>query len=104
MYDDDAETFVKAVSNEDFDVIASLAISDVNDFLPVEIPESEDYETVGGYILSLTSSIPKEQEQIVTDDYVFLITGASSRKIEKVRISYRPKEQDNTNEDEEENS
>lgn len=103
-HDDDAETFVKAVSNEDFDVIASLAISDVNDFLPVEIPESEDYETVGGYILSLTSSIPKEQEQIVTDDYVFLITGASSRKIEKVRISYRPKEQDNTDEDEEENS
>ena len=85
---DDEEVLVTASSNQEFDVDASLAINDINDFIPEKIPDSDNYETLGGYIITILGRIPKESEKIKIDNYIFTITEASTRKIEKVHITY----------------
>ena len=45
-----------------------------------------DYETVAGYILDRTGSIPKPGDRIDTDDLLFTISDVDSRRIRKVRI------------------
>ena len=47
---------------------------------------SGDYETVAGYILDRTGSIPKPGDRIDTDDLLFTISDVDSRRIRKVRI------------------
>ncbi len=85
---DDEEVLVKTKSNQDFEVNSSLAINDINDFLPEPIPDNNNYETLGGYILTILGRIPKQDEKIKIDNYIFTIIEASDRKIEKVHITY----------------
>lgn len=45
-----------------------------------------DYETIAGYILDRTGSIPKPGDKIETEDLAITISDADSRRIRKVRI------------------
>ena len=57
----------------------------LSDQYGVPIPPG-DYETVAGYILDRTGSIPKPGVKIESDDLVITISDADSRRIRKVRI------------------
>ena len=57
----------------------------LSDQYGVPIPPG-DYETVAGYILDRTGSIPKPGVKIESDDLVIMISDADSRRIRKVRI------------------
>ena len=50
------------------------------------MPESEDYETVAGYLLFHTGAIPDAGERISIGDAEIEILNASNRKIESMRI------------------
>jgi CBS domain containing-hemolysin-like protein len=72
-----------------WEVSAALPIDDVNDFLIEELPDSENYETIGGYVLSAIGRIPIENEIITIGNSIFTILEASERKIEKIRIEQK---------------
>jgi CBS domain containing-hemolysin-like protein len=63
-----------------------VMIDDLNDLLGWDLPESEDYETVAGYVLYHTGSIPAEGERLEIGSIAIEILKASSRKIESMRI------------------
>lgn len=73
---------------------ASSPINDVNDFLPLPLPESDDYETVAGLILSKEGRIPELNEIIELDDYQCTITKRSKRSIEQVCLIYFDKNEE----------
>ena len=50
------------------------------------LPESEEYETLGGLILAHTEKIPQKDEQVERGDFVFTIREVSSTKIETVHL------------------
>lgn len=50
------------------------------------LPESEEYETLGGLILAHTEKIPQKDEQVEIGDFVFTIREVSSAKIETVHL------------------
>ncbi|MCB0401416.1 MAG: hemolysin, partial [Flavobacteriales bacterium] len=52
----------------------------------LKLPESEDYETLGGYIISLHESIPKKGEVILDENYEFVIDEVSDNKIELITV------------------
>ncbi|MPN35413.1 Hemolysin C [bioreactor metagenome] len=87
-----------------FELNASMSISDVNDFIAenlpvdVELPESEDYETIGGYILSETGKIPKVGETVTVGSYLFTIIDGNERRIEKIKIEQKINTKDDTKE------
>jgi len=52
----------------------------------VNIPKSEAYETLGGFIIEYTESIPKENELVDIEGFEIKILKMSSAKIEEVYL------------------
>lgn len=65
-----------------------VMIDDLNDELGWQLPESDDYETVAGYVLHHTGSIPEDAQKIVIGDVEFEIVRATNRQIESVRLHH----------------
>lgn len=85
---DEEQPLVEKINENEFVILSSSAISDTNDFLPVPLPESEDYESVGGLIMHVTGRIPETNEIIHIENYSFKILKRSKRNIEKVKLTY----------------
>lgn len=84
-YDEEAPLVEETAKNE-FSVAASIAIGDANEFLPEPLPESEDYETLGGLITGKLGRIPKSGESFKAHGYSFNIIKSSERRIEEVEL------------------
>ncbi len=69
---------------------ARTAVHEANEALDLNIPESEDYDTVGGYIVAKNGKIPHKHEKIENGDKVFEVTEADPRRVLQVKISPRP--------------
>ena len=63
----------------------ALTSNKLEDFLQVELPEG-DFESVGGFIISLIGKVPEVNEKVVYDGIEILIEAATSRKIDRARI------------------
>jgi len=86
---DEEEPIVVRLADSEFKVQASSPIDDVNDYLPAPLPEKEDYETVGGLIISEVGRIPKPNELIDLNDYLCKILRSSKRSVETVKLTLK---------------
>lgn len=68
------------------EVDARVHIRDINDTLGVELPEDEDYDTIGGLVFSVLGRIPKAGEEVVQGRVVIRILDVGERRINRVRI------------------
>ena len=62
-------------------------VEEVNDRFDLEIPESDDYDTIAGYILAHHASIPVEGSTCTIDGYSFRILKAEGSRITLVELS-----------------
>ena len=76
----------KKTDDGDYLLSARLEIDKVNDMFGLELPESDEYMTVGGLILHEYQSFPKLNEVIKFDNFEFKIIKSTSRKIELVKL------------------
>ncbi|MCE2613158.1 hemolysin family protein [Flavobacteriaceae bacterium D16] len=58
----------------------------LNEQYKLELPESEEYETLGGLIVNITGKIPEKDSEIKMDGFVFTILEVSSTKIDLVSL------------------
>ena len=65
---------------------ARLEIDKVNDLFSLDIPESEDYMTIGGFILHEYENFPKLNEEVRIGRFEFKIIKNTMTKIELVRL------------------
>ncbi len=79
------------------DVDARMNIEEVNDELEIELPEEEDYDTLGGFVFSHLGYIPKTGESFHYQDLKLTITQAEPRSVRRVRIQKPPKENSKSN-------
>lgn len=63
-----------------------LEIEKLNELFAIDFPESDDYQTVAGYILFHYQTIPKVDEEIVLGGYRFTIIENDGSKIELVKM------------------
>ncbi len=80
-----SESFRK-VDETAFEVDARMYIDDVNSELEIELPEDEDYDTVGGFVFSHLGYIPKTGETFVFKGLKFTIAAAGPRSVKRIRI------------------
>lgn len=66
-----------------------MEIDTLNEKFNLELPESDDYVTIAGYILHFYQKFPKLNESIVIDKYTFKIIKVTATKIELVRMKDR---------------
>ena len=81
------EPEVETIDRGTFEVDAMLHISEVNNELGLDLPESPDYETLAGFLLFLLRRIPKEGDEVRWNDLRFVILKMRGPKIERVRIT-----------------
>lgn len=90
---DEESPIVEKISEEEYIVAASASIDDANEFLPLPLTESDDYETVGGLIINTTGTIPEKDETIVIENYMCTIVKRSDRLIETIKLRVIPEEE-----------
>lgn len=81
---DTQEFLEKIVSDSEFTFSARLEVDYLNEEYDLNIPKSEAYETLGGFIIDHTESIPKENEIVSIEHFEIKIIKVSSAKIEEV--------------------
>lgn len=87
----DKENYIcKDLGNGEYLLSARLEIEKVNEQLDLDLPESEEYLTVGGLILHKYQSFPKLNEEVKFGHYEFKILKAGTTKIELVRLKVTP--------------
>lgn len=91
-YDDEAPLHAQQ-SPDSFELDASIRIDEANEFLPEPLPESDDYETLGGLINLRAGRIPNVGDAVAIDGYTCTVLEASPRRVERVRIARRTSEQ-----------
>ncbi len=75
------------------EVEARAYIEDANKALEpigIEIPEGEEYDTVGGWVLAMLGHIPIKGESFVSDGVEVTVLEAEPTRVTRVRIESRP--------------
>lgn len=83
---DSSNLICKQVEDEEYVLSGRLEIEKVNETFGLNLPESDDYMTIGGLILNHYQSFPKLHEIVTIDEYQFKIIKVTSTKIELVRL------------------
>ena len=82
---DEEEDEIEVISSNEFLVEGSTKISDVNEVLGINL-ESEEFDSIGGYIIGYIKHIPEENEVIEVDGVKFNIESVDKNRIKKIRI------------------
>jgi CBS domain containing-hemolysin-like protein len=83
---DEEDLIEKRISENEFDFSARLEIDYLNEKYKLNLPESDEYETLAGFIINYHESIPEKGESIDIELFSFEILQASESRIELVRL------------------
>ena len=77
---------IKKIDQNTIEADARISIDDLNDQFDLNLPEDEDYETIGGFVFSRLGYIPKANESFDYENLKFTIASAEARKIKRIKI------------------
>ncbi len=77
---------IKTIDSNTVEVDARTYVDDLNDQFELNIPEDEDYDTIGGFVFSHLGYIPKSGISFDYENLKFVIISAEARKIERIKI------------------
>lgn len=83
---DQVDHFEKKLSGDHYVFSARLEIDYLNQKYALQLPENENYETLGGLIVHLTEEIPEEGQRISVENYTLKVTQVTATKIERVEL------------------
>lgn len=66
---------------------ARLEVDYLNETYKLDLPEGENYETLGGLVVHHTEGIPEKGEKLVIEGYLIHILEVSNTKIELIEVS-----------------
>ncbi|WP_459187417.1 hemolysin family protein [Parabacteroides sp. APC149_11_2_Y6] len=83
----DIKSYVaKKISDNEYLLSGRMEIDTLNEKFSLELPESDDYVTIAGFILHFYQKFPKLNETIEIEKYTFKIIKVTATKIELVRM------------------
>ncbi|HNS20175.1 MAG TPA: hemolysin family protein [Sedimentisphaerales bacterium] len=85
-YDEARQESVKKIDENTIEVDARTYVEDLNDRYELDLPEDEDYDTVGGFVFSRLGYVPKAGEDFEYEKLRFTIASAEPRRVKRVRI------------------
>lgn len=91
---DDEKPNVERKSDTEFIVNAQSNIIDVNEVLPIALPEDPNYETVSGYVNYIFGRIPAVNDKRAKDGYEITILKRNRQNVETIRLKVIPQEED----------
>lgn len=83
----DVKSYVaKKISDDEYLLSGRIEIDTLNEMFGLDLPESDDYVTIAGFILRNYQKFPKLNESLTIDKYTFKIIKVTATKIELVRM------------------
>ena len=89
---DSMELIEEVLSEGCFKFSARHEVDYLNGAYKLNLPENENYETLGGMIVNFTEGIPVKGEKVNIDEHTFTILEVSNTKIELVEVKHLPKD------------
>ena len=87
---DGEERPVERLKDGSLVIDASLSVRDLRNDYGLPIPESSEYETLGGFALSQLQNMPRGGEIIRFGEFKFTIVDMDGRRIAKLKVERRP--------------
>ena len=104
-FDPQEETEIQKIGDNVWKVSGALSLSDFSDETGIEIEENEDYDTIGGMVLSTLSQIPEDGTtlDVTVNGLDIHVTRIEDRRIDEAIVrKAEPAEEENTGEKEKE--
>ena len=101
---DEVEPEIQKVADDTYIVDGSMDLDDIDEELGIDL-ESENSETIGGFIIDILGEIPDENDtgrEIEYENCRFRIDSVRDRRIEKITITILPVSENEENDDEQE--
>ena len=86
-HDGDEELIEQKLNENTYVFSARLDVEYINQEYKLAIPENDSYGTLGGFIVNSSKEIPQKGDQILIDNFHFVIEEATNTKIEVVKIT-----------------
>lgn len=86
-HDSDEELIENRIDDLNYIFSTRLDVQYINEAYKLNIPESDSYETLGGFIVDFSKEIPQKGAQITIGNFVFIIEEATNKKIELVKMT-----------------
>ncbi len=86
-HDSDEELMENKVDDSNYFFSTRLDVQYLNETYKLNIPESDSYETLGGFIVDFSKEIPIKGAQITIGNFLFVIEEATNKKIELVKMT-----------------
>lgn len=83
---DEEKPIVEKLSEHEFIIDATASIYDVNEFLPHDLPEDGDYDTVAGLVSEIFGKIPDVDEVSDFNGYTITILKKADQNVESVKL------------------
>lgn len=85
-YDENEEEFVRQVNDREYIIEGSMNLDDLNDSLGLNL-SSEDYDSLGGFIIEHLDRLPEQGDELTTDDGIRLVVEALQKnRVESVHL------------------
>nr|WP_330403453.1 hemolysin family protein [Dorea phocaeensis] len=102
-YDENEEEYVKEVGEREYLVEGSLNLDDLNDRLDLDL-SSEEYDSLGGFIIERLDRLPEAGDEITTDEGIrMVVEKLDKNRIERVHL-YLPEKEETEEEESEKDS
>jgi len=89
---DTTDLYEEQLSENVYKFSARLEVDYINENYKLELPEGEEYETLGGLIMNGTGEIPEQDSEITIENFTFHILEVSNTKIDLVSVHVQPQE------------
>ena len=95
-YEEPTPKLVREIDRSTIEADARTYVDDLNDEFDMNLPEDEDYDTIGGFVFSHLGYVPKTGQTFDYKNLKFTITSAEARRIKRIKIQ-RTADQQNAN-------
>lgn len=88
--DEDIQSEIKPLNNHQYLVLGSVTLSDFNEYFEnKELPEieSEQENTIAGYVIELLQAIPKEGDRCCDETYRFEVKSMDNNRIDQILVT-----------------
>ncbi len=84
-FDEDEDEEISLLSDGSYQIDGQIKLDEVNDLLDIHL-KSDDYDSIGGYIIETLDRLPEVNDSIHVYGYTFIVDSLDKNRIEKVRI------------------
>lgn len=86
-YDEDEKDLIQKISDREYLIEGSVKLDDINDALELDLT-SDDYDSIGGFIIEKLDHLPAEAESVITEEGIRLVVNKMDKnRIETVHLT-----------------